>query len=241
MTSPCSPLLGRFWPMSSLIASINTWNATYYQRDRPQHHAQATAPRTWSLQLANYRRSVGSRTLDCTPPSWIWQKHFAMGGFGKAWPSSDAMQSLSWWFGSSMMTWISECRMTASTPSHFLSLQSKSGLRAGSNSILYGVLYHAERCLSWQGHWCQLLLLHWQWSVEPVELHAKMKVHEDIVSLWLFDNVLNASTQSDLQGNMEPLTKACDDFGLTISTKRTNVLHQPAPALKPTLPCMARD
>jgi len=63
-------------------------------------------------------------------------------------------------------------------------------------------------------------------------LKAKTKVHEDTARDFLFadDCALNASTQSDMQRSMDQFAKACDDFGLTISTKKTEVLHQPAPA-----------
>ena len=64
-------------------------------------------------------------------------------------------------------------------------------------------------------------------------LKAKTKVHEDIARDFLFadDCALNASTQSDMQESMDLFTKACENFGLTISTKKTEVLHQPAPAV----------
>ena len=48
--------------------------------------------------------------------------------------------------------------------------------------------------------------------------------------LFADDCALNACTQSDMQGSMDLFIKACDDFGLTISAKKTEVLHQPAPA-----------
>ena len=66
----------------------------------------------------------------------------------------------------------------------------------------------------------------------PRRLQAKTKVLEDTARDFLFadDCALNASTQSDMQGSMDLFSKACDDFGLTISTKKTEVLHQPAPA-----------
>ena len=57
-------------------------------------------------------------------------------------------------------------------------------------------------------------------------LQAKTKVCEDTAHDFLFvdDCMLNAST------------KACDHFGLTISTKKTEVIHQPAPAMPYTEP-----
>ena len=72
----------------------------------------------------------------------------------------------------------------------------------------------------------------------PRRLQARTKVHEDTARDFIFadDCALNASTQSDMQGSMDLFTKACDDFGLTISTKKTEVLHQPAPAAPYTEP-----
>ena len=63
-------------------------------------------------------------------------------------------------------------------------------------------------------------------------------MHEDTARDFLLavDCALNASTQSDMQGSMDLCTKACDAFGLTISTKKTEVLHQLAPAAPCTEP-----
>ena len=54
----------------------------------------------------------------------------------------------------------------------------------------------------------------------------------DIARDFLFadDCALNAGTEPDMQGSVDQFSKACDDFGLTISIKKTEVLHQPAPA-----------
>ena len=63
-------------------------------------------------------------------------------------------------------------------------------------------------------------------------LQAKTKVQEDIARDFLFadDCALNAGTEPDLQRSVDQFSKACDDFGLMISIKKTEVLHQPAPA-----------
>ena len=62
-------------------------------------------------------------------------------------------------------------------------------------------------------------------------LLAKTTVHEVPARDFLFadDWSLNASTQFDMQGSMDLFFQACNDFGLTISTKKTEVMHQPAP------------
>lgn len=61
-------------------------------------------------------------------------------------------------------------------------------------------------------------------------LHAKTKMHEYTTRDFLFveDCALNASTQYDMQGSVDQFSKACKNFGLKISTKKIEVLHQPA-------------
>ncbi|KAJ1180796.1 hypothetical protein NDU88_006012 [Pleurodeles waltl] len=62
-------------------------------------------------------------------------------------------------------------------------------------------------------------------------LLAKSKVEEDSVCDFLFadDCTLNAATEAQMQQSMICFSTACRNFGLTISTKKTEVLHQPAP------------
>ena len=62
-------------------------------------------------------------------------------------------------------------------------------------------------------------------------LQAKTKVKTDIVNEFLFaDNcALNATTKVNMQNSFGKFSMACDNFGLTISTKKTEVMHQPAP------------
>ena len=74
-------------------------------------------------------------------------------------------------------------------------------------------------------------------------LQAKTKVREDTARDFLFadDCALNASKESDMQESMDLFAKACDDFGLTISTKKTEVMHQPAPAAPYTEPNITVD
>ena len=61
-------------------------------------------------------------------------------------------------------------------------------------------------------------------------LHAKSKDHEDTARDFLFGDgcALNASTQLEMHSNMDLFAKACENFGHKISTKKTEVLHQPA-------------
>lgn len=62
-------------------------------------------------------------------------------------------------------------------------------------------------------------------------LQAKTKVSTDTINDLLFadDCALNAATEADMQHSVAKFSDACDNFGLTISTKKTEVMHQPAP------------
>ena len=44
------------------------------------------------------------------------------------------------------------------------------------------------------------------------------------------DCTLNAGDEQEMQLQMDRVSSACDNFGLTISTKKTKVMFQPAPA-----------
>ena len=67
-------------------------------------------------------------------------------------------------------------------------------------------------------------------------LRAKTKVQEDTILLFADDCALNACTQSDMQESMDRFSKACTDFGLTISTTKTEIMYQPAPSIPYTVP-----
>ena len=43
------------------------------------------------------------------------------------------------------------------------------------------------------------------------------------------DYALNAPTKANMQNSVDKFSMACDNFGLTISTKNTKVIHEPAP------------
>ena len=62
-------------------------------------------------------------------------------------------------------------------------------------------------------------------------LQAKTKVSEDSINDLLFadDCALNATSEADMQDSADIFSEACTNFGLTISTKKTEVMHQPAP------------
>ena len=62
-------------------------------------------------------------------------------------------------------------------------------------------------------------------------LQAVTKVKETVIRDFLFadDCALNASTEQKMQHEMDCFSRACDNFGLTISTKKTEVMYQPAP------------
>ena len=53
----------------------------------------------------------------------------------------------------------------------------------------------------------------------------------DVVDKLLYADDLaeNAKSEEKMQGAVDRMSKACDNFQLTISTKKTEVVHQPAP------------
>ena len=62
-------------------------------------------------------------------------------------------------------------------------------------------------------------------------LQAKTKIQEGIARDFLFadDSALAAGSEADMQQTVNLFSSACDKFGLTISTKKTEVMYQPAP------------
>ena len=64
-------------------------------------------------------------------------------------------------------------------------------------------------------------------------LQAKSKVQATTVRDLLFadDCALYATELQEMQASMDKFATACSDFGLTISSKKTEVMHQPAPGV----------
>ena len=62
-------------------------------------------------------------------------------------------------------------------------------------------------------------------------LQAKTKVQTDVLDelLYVDDMDKNASTEAKMQRAMDQVSQSCDNYDLTISTKKTEVVHQPAP------------
>ena len=63
------------------------------------------------------------------------------------------------------------------------------------------------------------------------KLQTKTKVKTDIVNKFLFtdDCLLNATTKANMQNSVDKFLIACDNFGLTISSKKSKVMYQAAP------------
>ena len=61
-------------------------------------------------------------------------------------------------------------------------------------------------------------------------LQAVTKVKETVIRDFLFadDCAVNANTEQKMQNGINHLSKACDNFGLNISTKKTEVMSHPA-------------
>ena len=66
---------------------------------------------------------------------------------------------------------------------------------------------------------------------KPQRLRTQSKVMLDILRDLLFadDCALCASTEGKMQRMVDLFAKACANFGLTISIKKTGVMFQPAP------------
>ena len=62
-------------------------------------------------------------------------------------------------------------------------------------------------------------------------LQVKANVQSDTLNDLLFadDCSLNVTSDANIQHSVDKFSDACDNFGLTISTKKTEVMHQPAP------------
>ena len=62
-------------------------------------------------------------------------------------------------------------------------------------------------------------------------LQAKTKVQTDVLDELLYadDMDKNASTEAKMQRAIDQVSQSCDNYDLTISTKKTEVVHQPAP------------
>ncbi|KAL8563736.1 hypothetical protein ACOMHN_063504 [Nucella lapillus] len=65
----------------------------------------------------------------------------------------------------------------------------------------------------------------------PWRLQAVTKVKETVLRDFLFadDCALNAGDEQEMQAEMDSLSSACNNFGFTISTKKTEVMYQPVP------------
>ena len=74
-------------------------------------------------------------------------------------------------------------------------------------------------------------------------LQAKSKVTKDTAQDFLFadDCALNAANQFDMQRSMDLFATACNNFGLTVSTKKTEVMYQPAPGTPYTDPVITAN
>ena len=62
-------------------------------------------------------------------------------------------------------------------------------------------------------------------------LKAKTKVKVSTINDFLFadDCALNAASEANMQHSVDKFVEACNNFGQTISTKKTEVMNQPAP------------
>ena len=77
--------------------------------------------------------------------------------------------------------------------------------------------------------------------VQLQAIAGRHESEEDCTSDSLFadDCALNACLEQEMQLEVDSFSSACDNFGLTISTKKTEVMFQPAPGNPYHEPCIS--
>ena len=66
-------------------------------------------------------------------------------------------------------------------------------------------------------------------NLRRLKAKTKLKIATLRELLFADDCALNSNTQVEMQQCVNHLSRACDNFGFTISTKKKGVMHQPAP------------
>ena len=74
-------------------------------------------------------------------------------------------------------------------------------------------------------------------------LHAKSKMHTDVLDELLYADYMNknGSSEAKMQTAMDQVSQSCDNYDLTISTKKSKVLRQPAPGKPYNQPTITVD
>ena len=65
-------------------------------------------------------------------------------------------------------------------------------------------------------------------NLRRLKANTKVKLATLRELLFADDCVLNSNTEAEMQQCVNHFSRACDNFGFTISTKKTEVMHQPA-------------
>ena len=66
-------------------------------------------------------------------------------------------------------------------------------------------------------------------NLRRLKANTKEKIATLRELLFANDCALNSSTEAEMQQCVNHLSRACNNFGFAISTKKTEVMHQPAP------------
>ena len=66
-------------------------------------------------------------------------------------------------------------------------------------------------------------------NLRRLKANTKVKIATLRELLFADDCALSSSTEAEMQQGVNHFSRACDNFGFTISTKKTEVMHQPAP------------
>nr|VZI41704.1 unnamed protein product [Spirometra erinaceieuropaei] len=109
--------------------------------------------------------------------------------------------------------------------------QTEVGMRAGTNPLQSYALCHADGRLRDEhpgiriayrtdGHLLNQRRMHFQSRVSTTTVHEL---------LFADDCAVNTTSEEDMQRSMDFFSAACENFGLTINTLKTVVMHQPPP------------
>ena len=101
----------------------------------------------------------------------------------------------------------------------------------GTNAVQHDVFCHAHGCFS--GHDTGFPIRYRSDGniFNLRRLQAKPKVQTDVLDELLYadDMDKNARSEAKMKRAMDQVLHSCDNYDLTISTKKTEVVHQPAP------------
>jgi len=163
-----------------------------------------------------------------TPFLSIWQKPLALSvgrGCGRSWPSTDVQRSscLSWGnFSRWPVSWL-----MVQPEKHFQLQVMSNRMCPGTYFLRHDVLYHVMLL--------EMIMAVFQSDITTMENYWTCDAYywsSKNSHTWLLygdDCALSTCLESTIQHQMNEFFIACHQFGLTISTNKTEAMYQPAP------------